>query len=450
MFAIAIWDAKKRQLWLVRDRIGIKPLYYSIHHGHISFASEIRALLCDPDQKRAMNYSSLFHYLSFLTTPAPDTMFEGIKKLPAGTWMRVTEDGHAECREYWDVLDHLTPLVGASEVECAERLLAELRSSVSLHKISDVPVGVFLSGGLDSSSNVALFAEDRESVIKTFTVGYDAEYDGCENEFKYAELMAKHVGAEYHWRVLKATDCLDFFPEMIRLHGEPIADPVSLPLYYLSRLARHNGVTVCQVGEGADELFYGYPGWETADRLTRWAGGLWPHGIKRSAAGALKRILGDSDSQSFEWLRRIEMGQPVFWSGAEGFHDTQKRRLLSTEVVRRLECKTSWDAIRPHWESFCAKAWDPSPLNWMTYADLKLRLPELLLMRVDKMSMAAGLEVRVPYLDHKVVELAMSIPLSAKHRRGRLKHLLKKAVGPLLPAAIVSRPKQAFRVPVAA
>ncbi len=162
MFAFAIWDARSQELWLVRDRIGIKPLYYSVHHGRIVFASEIKALLQDPDQERAVDEESFFHYLSFLTTPAPRTLFRGINKLPGGTWMRVTADGAIREQRYWDASGTPTPLTGVPDAEIAERILDELRTSVQLRKVSDVPVGVFLSGGIDSSTNAALFSEGEE------------------------------------------------------------------------------------------------------------------------------------------------------------------------------------------------------------------------------------------------------------------------------------------------
>src|SRR5262249_23157431 len=170
MFAFALWDGRSRELWLVRDRVGIKPLYYSVHHDRITFASEIKALLEDPEQPRAVNEEGFFHFLSFLTTPAPMTLFEGIRKLPGGTWLRVGEDGQVEERRYWDVWDHARPLTGATEDDLARMLLAELRTAVRLRKISDVPVGVFLSGGIDSSTNAALFAEGETRPIRTFSI----------------------------------------------------------------------------------------------------------------------------------------------------------------------------------------------------------------------------------------------------------------------------------------
>ena len=181
MFAIAMWDAKSRELWLIRDRVGIKPLYYSVHHGRITFASEVKALLRDPDQKREVHEEAFFHYLSFLTAPAPQTLFEGIRKLPGGTWMRITEDGQIRENRYWDVWDHTTPLVGVPEIEIARRLLEELRTADTLRKVSDVPVGVFLSGGIDSSTNAALFSEGEGSPVKTFTIGYKGDYESYRN-----------------------------------------------------------------------------------------------------------------------------------------------------------------------------------------------------------------------------------------------------------------------------
>src|SRR5580658_3742537 len=250
MFAIALWDAKARRLWLIRDRVGIKPLYYSVHHGRITFASEIKALLQDPHQARAVNEEALFHYLSFLTTPAPDTLFAGIRKLPPGSFLTVDPDGQLAEECYWDVLDHATPLTGVSEEEIAERLLAELRSSVALRTVSDVPVGVFLSGGIDSSTNAALFSECDAGKVNTFSVGYDQDYRGCESELPLARQMAGRIGAAHHERVLTQQDFLDFLPRMIHLQDDPIADPVCMPVFFLSQRARDNGVVVAKAGEG--------------------------------------------------------------------------------------------------------------------------------------------------------------------------------------------------------
>ena len=447
MFAIALWDVRAKELWLVRDRLGIKPLYYSIHHGRLTFASEIKALLQDPDQPRVVHEEAFFHYLSFLTTPAPQTLFDGIRKLPGGTWLRVKHDGTITERRYWDVWDHTHPLIGVSEDDIAGQLLDELRTAVKYRKVSDVPVGVFLSGGIDSSTNAALFSEGETRPVKTFSIGYQGEYQSYQNELHYARRMAREVGADHHERLLTMDDLLDFLPLMIKLQDEPIADPVCVPVYYVSKLARDNGVVVCQVGEGSDELFWGYPAWKQMLALQHWDDLPIPRWVKKAGLTGLQ-ALGRTQGRKYEYLRRGSLGQPIFWGGAEAFTEAQKVRLLSPRLARQLEGVTSWEAIRPIRERFEQKAWETSHLNWMSYIDLNLRLPELLLMRVDKMSMGVSLEGRVPFLDHKFVELAMSIPERMKTKHGTLKHILKKAVRGVIPDELVDRPKQGFGVPV--
>ncbi|MCC6975519.1 MAG: asparagine synthase (glutamine-hydrolyzing) [Anaerolineae bacterium] len=447
MFAIALWDDRNRELWLIRDRIGIKPLYYSIHHERIVFGSEIKGILQDPEQPRQVEEEAFYHYLSFLTTPAPQTLFAGIKKLASGTWLRIRDDGQVTEQKYWDVLDHTQPLQDASEEEIAQRILSELRTAVQLRKVSDVPVGVFLSGGIDSSTNAALFSEGETGRVKTFTIGYNGQYQSYQNETHYARLMAGLVGSEHHERLLKVDDLINFLPQMVHLQDEPIADPVCVPVYYVSKLARDNGVVVCQVGEGADELFWGYPTWKLALNLQRYDNLPVPQVFKRLGLGVLQG-LGKSHKLYYEYLRRGSLGQPVFWGGAEGFTETQKKRLLSPRLRARFSGLTSWETIRPIWDRFKTKAWERKPLQWMTYLDLNMRLPELLLMRVDKMSMGVSLEARVPFLDHKFVELAMSIPEALKTRDGHLKVLLKKSVHGLIPDELINRAKQGFAVPI--
>ncbi len=447
MFAIAVWDAKARELWLIRDRLGIKPLYYSNHSGHIVFASEIKAILQDPCQKVNVNEEAFYHYLSFLCVPSPQTLFDGIKKLPCGSWLRICEGGKIYEHRYWDVWDYTTPLINISDDEIAEQILDELRSSVRFRKTSDVPVGVFLSGGIDSSSNAALFSEREGKPIKTFTIGYEGEYQSYKNEMYYARMMAKEIGAEHYECLLTVNDLIDFLPEMVYLQDEPIADPVCVPIYYVSKLARDNGVIVCQVGEGSDELFWGYPDWKTKLRLQHYDNLPIPFIFKKLALKSL-RVLKKDKKLSYEWLRRGSEGQPIFWGGAEAFTEVQKKNLLSPRLRKKFANITSWDVLSPIYQRFEKKAWEKTPLNWMSYLDLNLRLPELLLMRVDKMSMGVSLEARVPFLDHKLVELAMSIPESAKTRNGILKYILKKSVKGLIPDELIYRKKQGFNVPM--
>jgi asparagine synthase (glutamine-hydrolysing) len=446
MFAFGLWDARTRELWLVRDRIGIKPLYYSVHHNRLTFASEIKALLEDSDQRRAVDEMALFHYLSFLTTPGPQTLFDGIKKLAPGTWLRVGADGTTTERRYWDVWDEVSGAPGGED-EIAERILAELRTAVSLRKMSDVPVGVFLSGGLDSSTNAALFSEGETSPVRTFSIGYADSYRTYQNELSYARQMAARVGADHHEYLVSVQDIVDFLPRMVQLQDEPIGDPVCVPLYYVAKLAREAGVVVCQLGEGADELFIGYPSWIEALKRQRWNDQPVPNVAKRMACAGLA-ALGYDRTVHLEWLRRGARNEPLFWGGAEAFTNAEKRRLLSPRLRSLLRGVTSWDAIQPIRQRFEERAPEPSHLNWMSYVDLNLRLPELLLMRVDKMTMGVSVEGRVPFLDHRFVGLAMSIPSALKTKNGTLKYLLKKAVRGLVPDDLITRRKQGFGVPV--
>lgn len=447
MFAIALWDSKRQELWLIRDRVGIKPLYYSIHSGHLAFASEIKALLQDPAQKRAVDEDALFHYLSFLVTPSPDTLFQGIKKLPAGSWMRMRGRGELELRTYWNPWSHVKPQPDVTEAAAVEELMERLRNAVKIRKESDVPVGVFLSGGIDSSTNTMLFSEGESRPVETFTVGYDREYQSYTNELEYARQVAKGVGARHHEVIIRQEDALQFIPRMVELQDEPIADPVCIPVYFVSRLARERGVIVCQVGEGADELFCGYPFWDdNLQKQRRFSS--FPMSAANGPTMAALKIAGHERSLLYEQLRRARCGQPIFWGGAEAFTQRGKELLLSPRLQKQYRGRTSWDYVGTVHRKFTEQAWEKSPLHWMTHLDLNLRLPELLLMRVDKMSMGASIECRVPFLDHKFVEFALGLPQKLVYQPGRPKSLLKRAVGGLLSPDIINRPKQGFGVPV--
>ena len=448
MFAFALWDARKQKLWLVRDRIGIKPLYYSVHHDRIVFASEIRALLKDPQQHRAINEEAVYHYLSFLVSPAPQTLFDNIFKLPPGTWLKISNNGEIIQQKYWDVWDNVRPLTDKTEEEISALILDELRTAVRLRKVSDVPVGIFLSGGIDSSTNAALFSENLEDVVKTFSIGYKGEYKSYQNELHYAKKMAEKVGAAHYEQLLTVNDLLDFLPNMIKLQDEPIADPVCVPVYYVSKLARENGVVVAQVGEGSDELFWGYQSWKQKYNLQRYSNIPGTYLFKKLLMQVME-LGGKAGDYRYELLRRGVQGVPIFWSGAEAFTEYRKQQILSPRLRQKFAKLNSWQVIEPNWNCFQEKAWDKSILHWMSYQDLNLRLPELLLMRVDKMSMGVSLEGRVPFLDHKFVELVMGIPSKLKTKNNQLKYILKKSVRGIIPNELIDRPKQGFGVPIA-
>ena len=446
-FAIGLWDTRTEELYLIRDRVGVKPLYYTLINDRLIFASEIKAILEDKEVPRKVNEKGLFHYLTFLTVQAPETLFEGIFKLAAGTYLKFSKDGVKTEVRYYDALDHTDRVVNSmDDKEISNQILQELRKAVHYRQVSDVPVGVFLSGGIDSSTNTALFSENSDSV-RTFSIGYDTDYKTYLNELEYARLVADRFHAEHHERILNEKDLIDFLPEMVELQDEPLADPVCIPVYYVSELARRNGVTVCQVGEGADELFFGYKTWGRILQVHRLNKLPIPK-ILKHIVSFLMRKFNKSESIYYEYLQRGLRDEPIFWTGSEAFTDNEKKKLLSDRLVNKFKRTTSYDVVKPYWEQYCSKANKKDTINWMAYMDLNLRLPELLLMRVDKMSMGVSLEARVPFLDHHVVELAMSIQGDRKFKKSVYKSLLKQAVRRLIPDEVIDRKKQGFGAPI--
>jgi len=446
MFAFAILDQDRRSLFIARDRIGVKPLYYANQGGTFIFGSEIKALLASDYVRREVCVVALYHYLSFLTTPAPQTLFEGIFKLPAGHRMTVDSRGTVQIDQWWTPF--ASAQVEADEQTCVDEIRRLLKESVRYRMISDVPFGVFLSGGIDSSTNVALMSDLMDRPVETFSIAFNdqAAYD----ELPYAREVAKRFGAHHHEIKIGLQDLLNFLPELIYHQDEPIADPVCIPVYYVSKLAKDHGVTVCQVGEGSDELFCGYPHWSFVLGLKKLDDTYrrFPKALRKMTAFFAKQ-LEDPSSGRLEYIRRASYDEPIFWGGAEAFYETHKRKLLSPEVSKALNGTNSGNLIRSYFQEFLQQSPDRDALAWMTFIDLKLRLPELLLMRVDKMTMATSVEARVPFLDHKLVEYVMALPITRKVPDLRPKHLLKRAVRGIIPDEIIDRPKQGFGVPVA-
>jgi len=446
MFAFVIWDDVERTLFAARDRIGVKPLYFYNRDGRFIFASEIKALLATGHVERAVHPEAFYHYLSFLTTPAPQTLFEGIRKLPAAHFLMVDSSGRETITKWW------SPFRGSpsisSERESTEEVLRLLKDSIRYRMVSDVPFGVFLSGGIDSSTNVALMAEMMDRPVETFSIGFHANDQF--NELNYARIVAERFKTNHHEIKIGMQDLMDFLPQLVHHQDEPIADPVCIPVYYVAKLAKEQGVTVCQVGEGSDELFCGYPHWSyllSLERL-RQAYAIIPKPLRELASFFAKQLEAPSSGR-MEYIRRASAGEPVFWGGAEAFFDRHKRQLLHHDFQQRVGNANSSTIIAGYFQEFVAESTSQDPLNWMTFVDLKLRLPELLLMRVDKMTMAASVEARVPFLDHKLVEYVLSIPQAVKVPEFQTKHLLKKALDGIIPDEIIQRPKQGFGVPVA-
>jgi asparagine synthase (glutamine-hydrolysing) len=445
MFAFAIYDERDSTLFLARDRMGIKPLYYFQKGGSFVFASEIKALFETGWISRDLNQEALYHYLSFLTTPAPQTLFDGIFKLPAAHRLMVDSSGNVIVERWWSPLPQR--MLQIDEDAATECVLDLLRTSIRYRMISDVPFGVFLSGGIDSSTNVALMAEMMDRPVESFSIAFSNQ--PTFNEFAFARMVADRFHTNHHEIEIDMQDLLDFLPKLIYHQDEPIADPVCVPVYYVSKLAKENGVTVCQVGEGSDELFCGYPYWSMVldlDRIHRMYS-LVPAPLRRLTAYFAKHFDGPESARR-EYIRRASHDEPLFWGGAEAFFEPQKAELLHPDFRRRLNGTSSAKLIASYFAEYLAGSPSPDRLGWMTYMDLQMRLPELLLMRIDKMTMATSVEARVPFLDHKLVEFVMALPQQRKIPNLRVKHLLKKAVRGVIPDAIIDRPKQGFGVPV--
>ena len=449
-YAIALWDAGKQQLVLVRDRIGVKPLYFYHRDGRFIFASEIKAILQHPSVTADMDEQSLYHYLTFLTTPAPTTLFRDIQKLPAGHVLTLKRDGTLNVQQYWDALPPAQPTV-RDESEHRAEILRLLRDSIRKRMMSDVPFGVFLSGGVDSSANVALMSELMSRPVETFTVGFsDAEYL---NELQSARRIAQQFGTNHHEVIISEKEMREFLPRLVFHQDEPIAYPVCVPLYYVSQLARDSGTIVVQVGEGSDEIFSGYDNYVRHLRIyeTFWrhAEAL-PRSLRRALSSLSRPALEATGRKraAIELIRRLGADEPLFWGGAVVYDETFKPRVLSQSLRERMNGLSSLRVVEPYLKRIEQERPQSDFLARMTYLELKLRLPELLLMRVDKITMATSVEARVPFLDHHLVEYALGVPRSLKVEGTVGKHILKRALEDILPRDLLYEPKRGFGAPV--
>jgi len=465
MFALAIYDARdpvRPTLHLVRDRVGIKPLYVTrTSAGEWLFASEIRALLAHPDVTAEMDRTAFWHCLTFIVTPAPLTLFRGIFKIPAGYTVTIDHSGRARAHQYWDCrprADETFRETDLSEQDAELELTRLLKQSIRRRMVSDVPFGVLLSGGVDSSLNVALMSELMDRPVTTFTIGYEGEEDT--NEFQFARRVSRQYKTNHHETLIDHRQAQDFLPLMVRLQDEPIADNVCIPLYFLAKLVRDSGTTVVQVGEGSDENFLGY--WwcehyrEKSETIYEPAR-LETVSPLRKLLTSAKTRLGSSYSEDAEIQQRARAGQELFWGGAACWWGQLRESLtpnrdpfagpppecpiegLLFEDHRTLE---SHDVVRHYLKG-------PSDiLQKIPYMEMKLRIPEHLLMRVDKLTMAHSIEARVPFLDHDLVEFAMRLPASYKLRNGVGKSILKKVADRYLEPEIVHRKKQGFGAPM--
>ncbi len=448
MWALAIWDDQAGELICARDRIGKKPFYWWYRDGRFVFASEIKALLEHPAVVRDVEWEELPNYLCFSMTSHERTLFRGISKLPAAHILRVHANGEISRRRYWTprVMPEVERITAA---EAENEILRLLRQSVADRMMSDVPFGVFLSGGLDSSINVALMAELMDRPVETFTVGFRGldRY----NEHTYARRVSQLFGTAHHEVLITDQDALPLLETMVWHEDEPNGDPVCIPLYFLSKLTRESGTIVIQVGEGSDEQFIGYP-W----MLREW--NLWrrwwrlyqvlPQPLRHAMYVIVKPFFQQRGAyRALDYVRRSAVGDPPYWGGGIDLVPTYLEMLFTRQ----------WSELAGYPRNYARALHEdaervlpnPTLLQQMVWYEFEHRLPELLLMRVDKITMAHSVEARVPFLDYRLVEFTLNLPDHIRLPDGKTpKLLLKRAAERILPRDIIYRRKQGFAAPI--
>ena len=444
MFAFAIWDVAQRRLFLARDRLGIKPLYYRFESGTLLFGSEIKAILAHPGCQAQFRQAALPEYLAFGYLSGPETMFQGICKLPPGHTLELDEAGRLKIEQYWD------PPQPSDEPEHSERYYVEaycdqLEGAVRSHLMSDVPLGVFLSGGLDSSAVAALMTRIRREPIETFSVGYEEE---AFSELSYARSVAEHIGSLHHEVRVSRQDFFEALPKLIWHEDEPLVWPSSVSLYFVAKLARER-VTVVLTGEGSDETLGGYGryAWTILNaQLDRAYRSLIPAGLRRKVrefvAGSKHLDANTRRKLSHTFLQRDGACWSSFYfdNFYAAFSEADQNGLLARDF--NAPPGAAYAGPLRFWESASGDL-----LRRLLYTDIKTYLVELC-MKQDQMSMAASIESRVPFLDHQVVEFALSIPSRYKIRGKSGKYILKEAMRGLLPGSIIDRRKMGFPTPI--
>jgi len=444
MFAFAIWDGKKRKLFIARDRIGIKPLFYAYNGTAFAFASEPKALLQLPWVEGRLDPEGLSHYLSYDFIPAPYCIYEDIRKVPPGHQV-IYQDGALRCERYWDLDLSDRYEENLDEGELCEMIWGQFCRVVKTHLISDVPLGVLLSGGIDSTSVLAALRYEGVNDVKTFSIGFD---DPSFDESRYFRRAASFFETEHHEEVLAPHKLVDIIPEVASILDEPLADASIMPTYLLSRFTK-GYVKVALGGDGGDELFAGYPTYQ-AFLLARYYEKL-PWVIRFLAEAVVKRLPVSLDNMSLDFrAKKFIHGIPYtpverhyVWMGT--FSPDKQAELLTSTVEKKLQDFSPFHVLHDYLEG---KTFS-SELGTLLYLDTKLYLQDGVLVKVDRASMAHGLEVRVPFLDHRFVELVAGLPEGWKLKGFTTKYLWKKAIRDRIPDEIGKRGKKGFGIPIA-
>jgi asparagine synthase (glutamine-hydrolysing) len=434
MFAFALWDRAERRLWIARDRMGIKPVYYTQLGGAFRFASEIKAILTDPDVPREISRIGLENYLTYGHAIAPDTMFESIYKLLPGHHLTY-RDGHIHIAQYWDVLAVGEPVLTNLQ-DTIQQSRALIEDAVRVHMIADVPVGAFLSGGIDSATVVALMAR-MTGRVKTFSLGFE---DDPRSELSSARMLARHFATEHYETNVTSAELPPLLEKLVYHFDEPFGDASCFPTYLVSRLAQKH-VKVVLTGDGGDELFGGYVRYQ-AEQMSPWVQVI-PRSLRQIALSTLMTV--PTQNHRLKRILRITLqaDDALRYAGwSEVFTSGQLKSLVMPDY------RTADHNVYAPFESLFEQAAHLDRTNRAMYTDLHLRLPNDYLEKVDKATMAASVEARVPLLDYRLVELAQRIPSAFKVSRRETKVLLRRAVADLLPSEVVNLPKHGFSVPI--
>jgi asparagine synthase (glutamine-hydrolysing) len=439
MFAFAIWDSKNKVLFAARDRLGEKPFYYRKTPRSFLFASSISAILADPDVSIDPDFVAIDRYLTHQYSPSPSTAFAGISKLPPAHYLKCDAKGNLEIHRYWAPPD--PEKTSASEEEITEELLRRLKDSVRLRLIADVPVGVFLSGGIDSGCVTALMAAESSRPIQTFSIGFE---DEAHDELPYAREVAARYGTEHHELVMRPS-ATEILPLLVKQYAEPFADSSAIPTYYISKFASEH-ITVALSGDGGDESFSGY---EHYRQTSRWELlDFVPFPVRRDVARVMTSGLqalpyGNLTAKMIRAWHMFGASLPERYETQLAIVKTEEKRVCYTRHFRSL--------LNGHNGHRLDLPWDRSmnSLDWMARHDQSYYLPDCLMVKTDVASMANSLEVRCPLLDHELVEFAATIPAALKRDHTGGKRILRRAVRKLLPDAVLHKRKTGFGVPLA-
>lgn len=441
MFAFAIWDARERTLFLARDRVGIKPLYYCLTEKALVFGSELKSLLVDPEVKREMNFQAVDRFLTYLYLPGNETLLKSVRKLMPGHYL-VVKGGRVTSKQYWDLRYTSDPRWRTLD-EAAEALGELLKRTVNDHMISDVPVGFLASGGVDSTALLSYAVEETNRKIQTFTVGFSGANFADERPF--ARLASQRFGTEHHEISMSAGDFRDFLPQYVWHMEEPVCEPPAIALYYVSKLARPH-VKVLLSGEGGDEAFGGYPEYRNYlafERCKALAGPL--RGLAGFALRAAGRVGPPNRLRKYAAIANLDLPDYYFsrLTTPNDYFNRSKRSLYADGFAHAVDTTRSTEFTR----KLFAAVRDQPLLNQMLYVDTKTWLPDDLLIKADKITMATSLELRVPFLDHKVMEFAAALPPEFKVKGRETKRALKRAFRGRVPDEILQRKKTGFPVP---